>query len=31
MDDLMNLEGALSKPALKKILWDNPRAFYGIS
>ena len=29
LDEVMELEDVLSKKVLKKILWDNPLAFYG--
>jgi len=29
LDEVMELEGVLTKKVLKKILWDNPLAFYG--
>ena len=29
LEKALELEGTLSKRVLKKILWDNPLAFYG--
>ena len=30
VDDMVALEGQLSKKVLQKIIWDNPRRFYGL-
>ncbi len=30
VDDMVALEEELSKPVLQKILWDNPKRFYGL-
>jgi predicted TIM-barrel fold metal-dependent hydrolase len=30
VDNMVALEEQLSKPVLQKILWDNPRRFYGL-
>ena len=31
VDRMVDLEGTLSKDLVRKILWDNPARFYGIS
>ncbi len=30
-DDLVKLEGLVSRPVLQKLLWDNPKRFYDQS
>ncbi len=31
VDEAVGLQERLSKPTVKKILWDNPMRFYGLS